>query len=756
MNMPNCLFYKKPAQYWTQALPLGNGSIGAMCYSGVDEDKISLNHDTLWTGHPRTVTRDGAYESYVRAQKMVRDGKYHSAHKELEKNFTACWSQAYMPFGNIVLHFGIKEYSGYERRLNLSEAMLTSSFTSGGVNYKKTTFISHPGRVMLYRIETNGNNALSFTLSADCPLKSQIHTQGNFLVIDGECPGDADTNSENYPCNALLYSDDDYERGILFRGAIGIESDGVLENRDGGIAVQNANYANLYFCVETSFNGFDKYPAIDGKEYKNACLTTLENAIRTGYEHLKNEHTADYKSLYDRMELTLGGNDCTSVPTDKRLNQFVSDKSDIGLYTLLFNFGRYLLISSSRSGTTATNLQGIWSDSISPPWNSNYTVNINTQMNYWGVAACNMPELMQPLVNLIKSLSVTGEVTAREFYHADGFVVHHNTDIWGHSAPVKGSPSWSFWNGASGWLCRALYELYEYTDDKEFLRSEALPIMKKAAKFYLDILVDDGNGNLIISPATSPENHFFLRGKRSAVAKSTAMMNSIVLDLLNNCKKACEILDEKDDFYSKICCAAGKILPLQIGKQGEVLEWNEPLRETEVHHRHLSHLYALHPANLITYDNEKMINACKKTLQLRGDGGTGWSLAWKINLFARLRDGNHALSLINTQLHPVPSSGNAARSYHSGGTYANMFDAHPPFQIDGNFGAVSGICEMLLQSDGKNVYLLPALPDRWGNGSVRGIRAKGNVTADIAWKNGKITNYKIHGDTSELNIIPCR
>lgn len=592
MNSNN-LYYKNPAQHWTEAIPLGNGFIGAMCYSGTKQDKISLNHDTLWTGYPRTVANNRAKESYLKAQKMALNGEYADAQDEIEKNFLACWSQAYMPFGDIVIDFGINSYRDYERRLDLSKSVLTSSFNAKGISYKKTAFISNPHDVMIYRIEAN--DKFSFTLSASCPMKSKIHSENLMLIIDGECAGDADTNNEKYPCNSLIYSDKDEEKGVQFRGAVKIDTDGEMTVDSSRISVKNASRADIYFCVKTSFNGFDRHPFMQGKEYKELCIKTLANAVNTGYSTVLNEHIKDYQSYYDRVELKLGDEDDRLVPTDKRLFKFTYNKSDLGMYTLLFNFGRYLLISSSREGSTATNLQGIWNNSIKPPWNSNYTVNINTEMNYWGTLMCNLPELMTPLVDLIRTISVTGEKTAEEFYGAKGFVCHHNTDIWGHSAPVKGSPSWAYWQGSSGWLCRSLYEIYEYTLDREFLEKTAFPIMKKAAEFYLDILVDDGEGHLIISPATSPENIFKIGKKKSSVAKSTAMMNSIVLDLLVNCKKACNALGISDDFYNDVCNAADKILPLKIGSKGEILEWNEQLKETEVHHRHVSHLYALQP-----------------------------------------------------------------------------------------------------------------------------------------------------------------
>jgi alpha-L-fucosidase 2 len=740
------LYYIKPARYWMEALPLGNGSIGAMCYSGVEIDEISFNHDTWWSGHPRTITKEGAFEAFKTAQTLALHGKYKECQEELEHHFLTCWSQAYLTFGSLKLHFPFKESSNYKRILDLSTATLNSQFEVNGNLYTKTAFASYPHKIFVYKIESKNTTPFSFDTKLTCPLKHTSYTENNFLIVDGECPGDADTFSASYPCNRLIYSDNPKERGVLFRGALKIDTDGTLVSSKDYLKVENATYAILYFTIRTSYNGFDKFPAIEGKEYQHTCIQLIQQASDFGYDNLLKEHISDYQSYYHRVSLWLGEEDSNPLPTDERLRNFATNPSDLGLYTLLFNYGRYLLIASSREGSMATNLQGIWNHSIKPPWNSNYTVNINTQMNYWPVLPCNMPELMKPFVDLVKMVSVTGERTAKDFYHANGFVLHHNTDIWGHTTPTYGNASWAFWSGGSGWLCQNLFDIYNFTLDKDFLKETAFPIMKNAALFYLDILAEDCTGHLIICPATSPENVFSIGNELCSTSQSTAMMNMIVLNLFTDCKKACEVLEISDAFYENICDAIIKIKPLEIGENSTILEWNEPLTETEIHHRHVSHLYALHPAGLITKEKDsKLFEACKKTLEVRGDNGTGWSLAWKVNFWARLREGEHALKLINQQLTYIPAIENEREgNSHSGGTFPNMLDAHPPFQIDGNFGVLSGICEMLVQSDGDNIYLLPALPKAWKNGFVKGLAVRGNTTVDIEWKDGKVTNYTFH------------
>ena len=757
MDKSNFLYYTKPAQYYMEALPLGNGFLGAMCYSGVKNEKIALNQDTLWSGHPRTIQHEGAPEAYKRAQKLALEGKYKECQQEVKENFLPDIYPigVYLPFGALDLTFDFEEYSEYQRTLDLQNAVLESSFVSKGETFVKTAFVSYPQKVVVYHIESLNQGTFSFTAELDCQLRHKLQTTEGMLIADGECPGCA----EQWNCwGQVYYSEDPKEQGVRFRGALKIDTDGELSAENGRMTVKNASRATLYFNIETSYNGPDKCPATEGKEYREACLNRLQEAATLRYEDILEAHKADHQKYYERVSLTLGEEKEDKVlPTDERLRNFMTDKSDQDLYTLFFNYGRYLLVASAREGSMATNLQGIWNDDIIPPWCCNYIIDMNTEMNYWPILSCNMPEFIGSLVNLMRNMAVTGEQIARDFYGAKGFVAHAHTDLWAHSSPVTGSPCYAVWPGGSGWLCQNLYDTYLYTLDTEYLRDSAFPLMKKAAEFYLDILAEDQDGTLIICPGVSPETGFFVDGEQVETAKSSAMMNMIVLDLFRNCKKSCEVLGIEDDFYQKVSEAAEKIKPLQIGVQGDILEWNEELENVEPHHRHQSHLYAFHPAVMFDIENEKdLFAACKKSLEMRGDDSTGWSTAWKELLWARLKDGDHALALLDRQLKYMPPEEQEEIPNLYGGTYPNLLDAHPPFQIDGNFGAVSAVCEMLLQSDEETIWLLPALPEKWSCGSVKGIAARGNVTVDMEWKDGKLTDYTVHGDMKGRKLVICR
>lgn len=737
--------YGSSAKAWTEALPLGNGSLGAMVFFDSDVEKISLNHDTLWSGVPQKDVRIGAKESYEKAKAFALEEKYYEAQTELDDNFLDKNSEFYLPLGDLLIEFGHKNVFEYVRELDFETAVASCRYSViPNERYCREAFVSFPKKTLVYAIFGKGAK-VNFKIRFESKLKGRLYSENDVLIFDGECPGYSYALLPNNK-NEYEYFNGRYTKGISFRSAARVKCfGGKAVVSDEGITVENAESAIVYFVTETNFAGAEVYPEIGGKEYKNLALKTLNDAFEIDYDDLKKEHIDDFSLLYNRVRLDLGTSGKDGMFTDERLISFEKDKDDASIYKLLFDFARYLTISASREGSKAMNLQGIWNDRPFAPWRSNYTVNINTQMNYWPTLPFGLVECCEPLVDLLKTISKTGVKTAREYYGARGFAAHHNIDIWGHTSAVVKRSQWGYWQGGSGWLSRHLFEQYEYTLDREFLQFTAFPIIKEAALFYMDILTEVEDGYLAIVPATSPENQFFdCSGRVVATAKYTAMMNCIAKETLENAIKCCEILGIEDDFKKEALEKSLKIAPLKIGTDGRLLEWNGEFAETDVNHRHISHLYALHPADMITEKTPQLMAAAKKTLAARGDDGTGWSLGWKINFYARLGEGNKALELMERQLRFVDSNVTDIR-LDSSGTYANLFDAHPPFQIDGNFGFASGVFEMLARVIGNELYLLPALPEKWKNGRIDGMRIKGNCALSMEWKDGELLRYEIIG-----------